>query len=288
MPIYLDLDVAQGHIGVPGTIGCNVIERPCDLETGFSDLAPFILHYGDTTLESNPSLMKILFAELASVIAKRMEKEPLVKRSGMIINTNSHIHGAGYRLLLDAVAKFEVDIVLALDQEKLYSELLRDVPDSTRVLFTPKSLGVLVQSPEGRAEHRDRRVEEYFYGSLLRGGSARLYPHSFDLPFSWLRIYQIGAPEVPTSCLPLGLKKADHMTQLVEVQPSMSIANHVLSLVHSGELDEAIRSNVKGFLCVTDVDADRQMITVISPQPRDRLPERPIFFLSKVQFLDSH
>ena len=287
-PIHVDLDASQGSIGIPGTIGCNVIERPCDLEADFSDRAPLVLHYGDCVPEANENLMRLLIAELAGVIKKRMEKEPLVKKSGAIINTSSHIQGAGYRLLLEAIVKFEVDLVLALDQERLYNQLLHDLPDSVKVLLTPKSLGVLIKSPESRSQNRSNRIEEYFYGSTLRGTAGRLYPHSFDLSFGWLRIYQVGAPEVPSSCLPLGMQSADHMTQLVEVQPSMTIQSHVLSLMHADEPTEVLRSHVKGFLCVTDVDMNRQMITVISPQPKDHLPKHPIFLLSKVQFSDSH
>lgn len=286
-PIYVDLDVNQGNIGVPGTIGCNVIERPFDLETGFSDLAPLLLHYGDVSLESNVNLMQLLIGRMAEVVAKRMEKDPLVRHSGVIINTGSQVQGDVYRLLLHAARKFKVDIILAIDQEKLYNELARDLPNCVRVLFTPKSGGVLIKSPEQRAESRDGRIDEYFYGSSLRG-NGQLYPHSFDIVFKALRIYQIGAPEVPTSCLPLGMKKTDHQTQLVEVSPSLGIQNHLLSLMSTSELDEVLCSPVKGILCVTDVDMSRQAITVISPQPRDRLPEHPIFLLSNIQFLDNH
>ena len=286
-PVYVDLDVNQGNnIGVPGTIGCNVIERPFDLETGFSDLAPLVLHYGDCSL-NNVNLMQLLVTQLAGMVAKRMAKEPLVRRSGVIINTGSHIHGHGYRLLLHVASEFKVDIILAIDQEKLYNELARDQTNFVKVLLTPKSGGVLIKSPEHRAENRSRRIEEYFYGSNLRS-AGQLYPHSFNIAFRSLRIYQIGAPEVPTSCLPLGMKKTDHQTQLVEVSLSLAIQNHLLSLMSTGELDEVLRSTVKGFLCVTNVDTERQTITVISPQPKDQLPEHPIFLLSNIQFLDNH
>lgn len=289
-PIHVDLDVGQGSIGIPGTIGCNIIERPCDIETDFSDLAPLVLHYGDKTLDSNVNLIKLLITELADVVAKKMDEDQLVCESGVIINTGGYIHGLGYRLLLHAAREFKVDIILAIDQEKLYNELVRDQPNFVKILFTPKSGGVVTKSPGNRRKNRENRIKEYFYGSKLKetGSGTQLYPHSFDIPFGSLKIYQIGAPEVPNSCLPLGMKKTDHMTQLVEVKPSMMIQNHILSLVNGTEPDEIIRSNVKGFVCVTNVEPDRQAITVISPQPRDKLPPHPIFLISKIQFLDNH
>lgn len=289
-PIHVDLDVGQGSFNIPGMIGCNIIERPCDIETGFSSLAPLVLHFGDKTPDSNLNLFKLLISELASIVAKKMDEDPLVRESGAIINTGGYIHGNGYRLLLHVAREFKVDIILAIDQEKLYNELARDQPNYVKVLFTPKSGGVIAKSPGHRRRTRDERIREYFYGLKLRetGSGTQLYPHSFDISFSSLKIYQIGAPEVPNSCLPLGMKKADHMTQLVEVKPSMGIQNHILSLMNSTEPDEIIRSNVKGFVCVTNVETDRQALTVISPQPRDKLPARPIFLLSKIHFLDNH
>ena len=47
------------------------------------------------------------------------------------------------------------------------------------------------------------RVKQYFYGSAA---TANLFPHSFEVKFADLKdkIYKIGAPAVPESCLPLG------------------------------------------------------------------------------------
>lgn len=65
-----------------------------------------------------------------------------------------------------------------------------------------------------RGETRDSRVRQYFYGL-----KTPLHPHSFDVKFSELKIYKIGAPPLPDSCMPLGMKADDNMTKLVHVQP---------------------------------------------------------------------
>lgn len=57
-------------------------------------------------------------------------------------------------------------------------------------------------------------MREYFYG--LR---TPLYPHSFDVRFSDTKIYKIGAPALPDSCMPLGMKAEDNLTKLVAVTP---------------------------------------------------------------------
>jgi len=52
------------------------------------------------------------------------------------------VKGEGYKLLIHAAKAFEVDTIIVLDQERLYNELVRDLPDFVKVVFQPKSGGV--------------------------------------------------------------------------------------------------------------------------------------------------
>ena len=45
-PIYVDLDVGQGDISVPGSMGAMMVERPASVKEGFSQNAPLVYHYG--------------------------------------------------------------------------------------------------------------------------------------------------------------------------------------------------------------------------------------------------
>lgn len=64
------------------------------------------------------------------------------KMSGVIINTCGWIKALGYKQLLYTATAFEVDVILVLDQERLYNELVRDVPNFIKVVLLPKSGGV--------------------------------------------------------------------------------------------------------------------------------------------------
>ena len=55
-PIFVDLDVGQGSISVPGSIGSLLVERPANIEEGFVQTAPLVYHYGHKTPGHNPSL----------------------------------------------------------------------------------------------------------------------------------------------------------------------------------------------------------------------------------------
>lgn len=77
---------------------------------------------------------------------------------------------------------------------------------------------VVERNKAARSEARDSKVKEYFYG--LR---SPMYPHSFDVRFSDVKIYKIGAPSLPDSCMPLGMKADDNKTKLVQMQPGMTM-----------------------------------------------------------------
>lgn len=66
-----------------------------------------------------------------------------------------------------------------------------------------------------RIKARDDQIHDYFYGR-----KTKYHPHSFDVPYSQLQIYKIGAPALPDSCMPADMKVDDHMTKLVPVDPS--------------------------------------------------------------------
>ncbi|GCC43924.1 hypothetical protein chiPu_0027823 [Chiloscyllium punctatum] len=55
-PTFVDLDVGQGSVSIPGTMGALYIERPADVEEGFSVQAPLVYHFGSTTPGTNIKL----------------------------------------------------------------------------------------------------------------------------------------------------------------------------------------------------------------------------------------
>ena len=55
-PIFIDLDVGQQSIGIPGTIGALMVERPSDPVEGFDMKAPIVYHFGHTNPNGNYKL----------------------------------------------------------------------------------------------------------------------------------------------------------------------------------------------------------------------------------------
>ncbi|VDP34820.1 unnamed protein product [Soboliphyme baturini] len=177
----------------------------------------------------------------------------------------------------------QVDVVVVIDHERLYNELKRDLPEFVKIAHQPKSGGVEERSRALRIVGRRSKICSYFYG-----GTRQVYfPHSFQVRFDEVCIYKIGAPALPDSCMPLGMKAEDTRTKLVPIQPNAQMQHHLLalSLCESAD-DDILRTNVAGFLCVTEVWIERQTMTVLSPQPYP-LP-RKILLWTDITFMDVH
>ncbi|XP_065360870.1 protein CLP1 homolog [Calliphora vicina] len=281
-PLYADIDVGQGALAIPGTIGTILIERPASIEEGLSQTAPLIYHFGYKTPSGNNTLYKTVISKMADVTLESMNVNKRTKHSGIVINTCGWVKGDGYANLVHTAQAFEVNAIFVLDQERLYNELLRDMPSFVKVVLLPKSGGVVERSKGLRAESRDQRIKEYFYGS-----KTPFYPFSIEVKFADLKLYKIGSPPLPDSCMPIGMKAEDNKTKLVTVTPSHSLLHHILAVSFAETTDEdVIGTNVAGFVCVTGVDMERQAITILSPQPRP-LPNT-LLLLSDLQFMDSH
>ncbi|RUS92133.1 hypothetical protein EGW08_000157, partial [Elysia chlorotica] len=279
-PVLADIDVGQGNMGLPGTIGALVVERTADIEEGFLNTAPLVFHYGHKSPNDNFQLYNMLVLRLAEIINVRCEQSKKVNSSGVIINTAGWIRGAGYEALKQAAGAFEVDVICVLDQERLYNQLKGDLPEFVKIVLLPKSGGVVERSQAIRADSRDSRIREYFYGM-----KNSLFPHTFDVKFNDVKIFKIGAPSLPESCLPLGMKSQDSQTKLVPLVPAMSLLHHVLSVSAATTVDhDIVETNVLGFLVVTSVDMDKSVFTVLSPSPRP-LPQT-ILLVMDIQFMD--
>lgn len=72
--VYVDLDVGQGEVSIPGTIGAAVVERPAEIEEGYSLNAPLVFHYGHTSPSSNYPLFKMLVSRMAECVNKKNRK----------------------------------------------------------------------------------------------------------------------------------------------------------------------------------------------------------------------
>ncbi|XP_065919464.1 polyribonucleotide 5'-hydroxyl-kinase Clp1-like [Dysidea avara] len=279
---YVETDVGQGSLCIPGTMGITPIEGPADPVEGFSNIQPMIFHYGHNSPSPNVKLFINIINRLAAVFEKKCEVNEKFRVGGCVINTCGWVDGQGYKTLVEVCKAFKADAVLVLDNERLLNQLEHDLPQEARILLLPKSAGVVSRSRTVRRATREEKIREYFYG---KKGLLSYFPFTFDVKFSDVKIYKIGAPVVPDSCLPIGATKEDGSTTLLPVQPDKELVNSLasVSMATSSE-DDVINHNSAGFVCIMTVDMEQETMSVLSPAPGP-LP-RKILLLSEVKFVD--
>ncbi|KAK2181508.1 hypothetical protein NP493_394g02013 [Ridgeia piscesae] len=280
-PVLVDLDVGQSEISIPGTVGALIVERPADIEEGYALTAPLLYHFGHKTPADNWPLYNLLITRLAEMINMRCNSNSRTNVSGIVINTCGWLRGGIYQSIVHAAGAFEVDVIIVLDQERLHSELKRDMPEFVKVVLQPKSGGVVERNQKTRAEVRDAKIREYFYGL-----HNTLYPHTFEVKFSEVQIFKIGRPILPQQMLPMDTVAQSDRTKLVPVLPSTSLVHHVLSVSMALQADDDIvHANVAGFIVITAIDQDKKSFTVLSPSPRP-LPRSILLVMENIQFMD--
>lgn len=111
-----------------------------------------MFHFGHTSPKPNATLYDLTMSSLSELIERKKSVDPNVKHSGIIVNTCGWVQGNGYQSILQAINHFHIDVVLVIDQERLYSELIRDLKSKShvKVIFTPKNGGVVTRSREFR------------------------------------------------------------------------------------------------------------------------------------------
>ncbi|EPB71382.1 hypothetical protein ANCCEY_09515 [Ancylostoma ceylanicum] len=234
-PVYIDLDVGQGSISVPGTIGALFINKTADVVEGFDRSKPLVYNFGHISPGENLPLYDLLVKELADSVTLRCATHPEANLGGLVINTCGWVTGEGYACIVAAAEAFEVDVVIVLDHERLYNELQRDLPTFVK----------------------------YFYGVH----SNPYFPFTFELNFSEVIFCKIGTEKLPESCLPFGSKVEDHQTKVVTINPSTDMAHRMFAVTPCPTVSQAVlKASVLGFVVITEINMEEKRMSLLCPQ----------------------
>lgn len=108
----------------------------------------------------------------------------------MVINTCGWVKDEGYKSLTHVAQAFEVDVIIVLDQERLYNELKNDIP-FIKIVFLPKSGGVSV-SVDSLFKHTDVKIMLPNFNSTVAELMLKLLPN-FISTVAELRTYSPGS-----------------------------------------------------------------------------------------------
>jgi len=271
-PTFVDLDIGQRAISVPGSIGALTVEKPTDIVDGFDRKPAYVYNFGAVTPSANHVLYNFLVKELAMVVKKKAKGMKMFNIGGVIVNTCGWIKDGGYDSIINAAEAFEPDVIIVLDHERLYNQLVQELPSFVKIVHLPKSGGVEPRSREVRSQARHAATYRNFYGTK----SCPYFPHSFEISYGKptdeqeLLLAKVGVEQLPESCLPKGMKVEDHRMTVVPVPISSEIANRLLALMPPDctAIDQSLlKKPCLGYIAVTGVDTAKKIITVLSPQP---------------------
>ena len=300
-PLFIDLDLGQNAISVPGTISAAPIDHPINpFEDGahVKSEMPLSYFFGDVTVtENSKEHYKFLVEKIAEMMEARNSKNEHARHSGCIVNTMGWIEGLGLELILHAVKSLGIDTVLCLGQERLFQTLSKQfakdaalaqqqqqknkknkkktsssdddgkkVDAAVEILSLKKSGGVVERTTEFRRKTRDDRFREYFYGFDFV--SNPLSPVAQSAFFSSVSFYKVGGgPKAPTSALPIGQEASTDPMRVASVIPSMSLVNAIVAVSHGKTQSDLLTSNVAGFIHIVEVDMHAKRFTYLSPNP---------------------
>lgn len=259
-PTFVDLDLGQGSLTIPGTLAATPVDVPVDPVEGIPLEAPLVYFYGHSTPSVNPDLYRSLVKELARASAAQSAGNPETCAAGMVINTMGWVEGLGYELLLHAIESFSADVVLVLGQENLYS-ILQDkfgAKPGMDIVNLSKSGGVVARSQKLRQWTRNSRTREYFYGLFNE-----LLPHPASVNFSEVYVFCIGGPLTSRSVPPVGVNP----TSAVPVTITQDFVHSVLAVSFAKKPEQLLSSNVAGFIYISDVDLSRKRLSYVAPCP---------------------
>lgn len=279
-PIFVDLDVGQNDITVPGNVGAVALNEPCvvSVEKGVEAKAPMAYFFGHESPSHNIAIYKRCVDQLAESVQRRRAKFEQARVSGLVINTCGWVDGDGYQLLLHAARTFKANVILVLGAERLFSQLKSESfagKQHVSVVKLTKSGGVVTRVSTDRREMRKRSFREYFYG--FGGG---LYPHQKTVSFKDVVVCRVGGNvTAPSSALPVGKQGKLDPNRAQPVNPTKDLEGSVLALSHmprpesnkpSAVLDQVkhvYKYNVAGYVHVTTVDLKKKQLTLLCPCP---------------------
>ncbi|ETV98560.1 hypothetical protein H310_08684 [Aphanomyces invadans] len=287
--VFADVDIGQGEIGLPGTIGASIVTRAnflvgsADVDrNNDADLAEFganhnhplrwlsNLHFyvGHTNMAEKSSLFKWYVKELASRIRNKHSADPMLAASGAVINTCGWVEGQGLALLMATIAIFQPSHVVVVGDVKLYDHLLHEQA-APHVLGLPRSHLAQRRSASYRRDARNARLRQYF----TPPSSISPSPFLVNVAIADVRLFiVVVTPHKPTQVRRVAV--VETLTRaVVAMCAAPTTADHALA-----------RATALGFLCIHSVNSTEKTIEFLSPRPGP-LPSTH-FILGQIEWIE--
>ncbi|THX16286.1 SAICAR synthase-like protein [Aureobasidium pullulans] len=293
-PTVVNMDPREGLLSIPGSLTAVTMGSMLDVEDGWGSSpvsgptgvpvkTPLVYHFPFVSPEDNTRMFKPLITRAALAVTSRLEEDEEAKQSGIIIDTPGSINQpkGNYELLMHIISEFSINVVLTLNSERLYNDMLRKFanPKSSdevvHVFRILKSGGAVARDEGLMRQARQQQIKNYFFGD----SRTSLNPHGQWWDFGDLTIYKAvdaSASQSQLSFMP-GMDYDDDSTSgqgsatvLEKATPSQGMVNAIMSVKFcsgSSSLDNIRDSCVMGFVYVAEVDDAKKKVRFLAPHP---------------------
>eukprot|EP00644_Phytophthora_capsici_P002039 jgi/Phyca11/530902/estExt2_fgenesh1_pm.C_PHYCAscaffold_840007 len=275
-PTLVELDVGHGCLSVPGTLSASPLDmNSLSVEEDFILTNPLAFFYGHAASSENVELFRLQQQQLAMAVKRRLANDEEVNASGCVINTCGWVDGTGFDLLVHAIKDFEVDVVLVIGQDRLYSRLQSSLTDpNMNVVKLARSGGVVPLSNKLRSAARISCIREYFYGAhSLSVAIPTLSPCINEFSFEDVSFFaikgELGCVETQSDRL-----------RVVPVEKTADLGHSLAAVAHprnasssSTDLSWMLSAPAAGFVFIKEVRVAEQKLVLLVPSPGP-LPSR--------------
>lgn len=203
---FIDVDVGQQSISVPGSVAAVFVEAPVPVDEGFNTMMPLSFFFGDKQV--NPTTRKRyldLCACSAQACAAVGYAKPPYECGGMVINTMGWTRDLGRDLLLELLSIFAVTHVVVtgsdLDLETAMRNAVLGRP--VEVVRYPTQEGIPRRVGASLSDARVAQLVSYFSGTARTPLSPnRSVANAVDLVFlNALSLNRMTPKDIPPCCV---------------------------------------------------------------------------------------
>ncbi len=230
---------------------------------------PLVYFYGHHSPKDSLEHYNALVSSLAETVDRRLEHDPESSASGIIVNSNGLIDGAGFEALIHCIKALRVDVVLVMSQDRLHSNLVTTLDGlglgAVTVVKLPKSGGVMtrvsaiilvffvsdwaaLQDSVVRKRLRKSASREYFYGRVAASpslGSTALYSpeRRENVPIHSFVFLRVGGVQLTQGMRIIGdSSHQDGACKLVRIAPTADLSFSIMAVLNTDGLDLGVGS----------------------------------------------
>ncbi|SCU95833.1 LAMI_0F03994g1_1 [Lachancea mirantina] len=289
-PVLVNLNPQEGVYSAPGCISATPISDIIDVTTptwgqsmtsGATKLhckQPIVKSFGLENISDNKHLYKTLVQDLGQVLLERLQNDPVVRRSGFIIDTPPVSQLLDDLELFKLIVKtFKVNaIVVCATTDDLAIKIDEILKTQTiTIVRLPQSSGVVAVDDVHKRFLQRNAIKEYFYGDH----NVTLSPYVAGVDFDMVTVWQ------PPSILE---NHESDPTDLLPVEVNSSNLQHALIAItyapRRASKDEVLHSPILGFGLIMEVNDVRKKLRILLPVPGN-LPDKAMI-LTAYRYLE--